>query len=180
MSDEPKPDDPGATMDAVDFSSPDGWLRGLIEQTLAGIYLIQDGRFRYVNQGFADIFGYHSTAEIIDKIGIDSLIAPEDRQKVTENIRRRTSGEKPEMRYCFIGQRRDGRRIHIEVHGRNMDFRGRPAVIGLALDVTARKLAEAASDAKLRALFELSPLGIALVDMRGRHIEFNDTYLRLF
>ncbi|MDR3410441.1 MAG: PAS domain S-box protein [Formivibrio sp.] len=165
--------------ETADFSAQDGWLRGLVEQTLAGIYLIQDGHFRYVNQGFADIFGYASPAEIIDKPSVGELIAPEDRQKVADNIRRRADGEVTELRYTFVGLRRDGRRIHVEVHGRSMEFKGRPAVIGLLLDVTERKLAETASDEKLRALYELSPLGIALVDAQGHHVEFNDTFLQL-
>jgi diguanylate cyclase (GGDEF)-like protein/PAS domain S-box-containing protein len=41
----------------------------------------------------------------------------------------------------------------------------------------ARSLAE--SESKLRTLFELSPLGIALTDMQGRHIDFNAAYLRI-
>lgn len=163
----------------ADFVLPGEWLRALVEQTLAGIYVIQEGRFRYVNQEFANIFGYASPANIIDVLKISDLIAPEDRERVAENVRRRAEGEVPEMRYTFIGLRRDGRRIHIEVHGRAMQFDGKPAVIGLALDVTERKLAEAASDEKLRALFEHSPLGIALVDNQGRHLECNDAYQRL-
>lgn len=155
------------------------WLRGLVEQTLAGIYLIQDGRFRYVNQGFADMFGFASPDEIVDRLSVTELIAPEDRQRVNENVRKRTDGEVPAMRYVFIGQREDGRRIHVEVHGRSMEFEGRPAVIGLVLDVTERKLAEAASDEKLRGLFELSPLGIVLADMQCRVIECNDAFLRI-
>jgi len=161
------------------FVMPGDWLRALVEQTLAGIYVIQDGRFRYVNQEFANIFGYGSPADIIDSLKIGDLIAPEDREKVAENVRRRAQGEVPEMRYSFVGLRRDGRRIHIEVHGRAMQFDGKPAVIGMLLDITERKLAEAASDEKLRALFEHSPLGIALVDRDGRHLEYNDAYQRL-
>ncbi len=161
------------------FALSGEWLRALVEQTLAGIYVIQDGRFRYVNQEFARIFGYASPADIIDLLKIAELIAPEDREMVAENVRRRAEGEMPEMRYSFVGLRRDGRRIHIEVHGRAMQFDGKPAVIGLLLDITERKLAEAASDEKLRALFEHSPLGIALVDNEGRHLECNDAYQRL-
>lgn len=161
------------------FVLPGEWLRALVEQTLAGIYVIQDGRFRYVNQEFANIFGYTSPADIIDSLKISDLIAPEDREKVAENVRRRAEGEVPEMRYSFVGLRRDGRRIHSEVHGRAMQFDGKPAVIGLLLDITERKLAEAAADEKLRALFEHSPLGIALVDKQGRHLECNDAYQRL-
>ncbi|SFN10278.1 PAS domain-containing protein [Formivibrio citricus] len=161
------------------ISSPDNWLHALVEQTLAGIYVIQNGHFRYVNQGFADIFGYASPSDIIDQVSIDQLIAPEDRQKVADNVRRREDGTVAEMRYTFVGLRRDGRRINIEVHGRNMAFNGAPAVIGMLLDVTERKLAEAASNEKLRALFELSPLGIALTDMQGRYVEFNEAFRRI-
>jgi PAS domain S-box-containing protein len=127
-----------------DLSASEGWLRGLVEQTLAGIYIIQDGCFRYVNQGFADIFGYAMSTDLIDKVTIGQLIAPEDRQKVAENVRLRTEEGVTEMRYSFVGLRQDGRRIDVEVHGHNMVFRGRPAVIGLILDVTERKQAEAA------------------------------------
>jgi PAS domain S-box-containing protein len=136
----------------VDLSASDGWIVGLIEQTLAGIYVIQNGCFRYVNQGFADIFGYATPDELIDKVMIGQLIAPEDRQKVADNVRRRTDGGVQEMRYTFVGVRQDGRRIDVEVHGRTMEFKGTPAVIGLVLDITERRQAEAArlTEAALR------------------------------
>jgi len=118
------------------------WLHGVIDQSLAGIYLIQEGHFAYANQGFADIFGYPSATEIIGKLAITELIVPEDRARVQENIRRRAEGEVPEMRYTFNGLRKDGSRIVVEVHGRRMIFEGRPAVIGVILDVTERKQAE--------------------------------------
>ena len=120
----------------------DNWLRGVIEQSLAGIYLIQGGRFAYANQGFADIFGYDSPGEIIGRVSVGDLIVPEDREKVAENIRRRTEGQVPEMRYTFTGLRKDGSRVEVEVHGRRMEFEGRPAVIGVILDISDRKQAE--------------------------------------
>lgn len=136
----------------VDLSASDGWIVGLIEQTLAGIYVIQKGCFRYVNQGFADIFGYATPDELIDKVMISQLIAPEDQQKVADNVRRRTEGTVQEMRYTFVGVRQDGSRIDVEVHGRSMEFKGEPAVIGLVLDITERRQAEAArlTEAALR------------------------------
>jgi diguanylate cyclase (GGDEF)-like protein/PAS domain S-box-containing protein len=52
----------------------------------------------------------------------------------------------------------------------------------LDLDVTGRRRAEIqllATDEKLRALYELSPLGIALTDMRGRYLEVNEAFQRI-
>jgi len=123
-------------------SSGDNWLQGIIEQSLAGIYLIQEGRFAYANQGFADIFGYASPAELIGNISVGALIVPEERDRVAENIRRRMDGEVPEMRYAFTGLRKDGRRVEVEVHGRRMEYEGKPAVIGVILDISERKQAE--------------------------------------
>ncbi len=120
----------------------DDWLHGIIDQSLAGIYLIQEGRFAYANQGFADIFGYDSPAEIVDRLAVGEFIVPEDRAKVAENIRRRSEGEVPEMRYTFTGLRKDGKRIEVEVHGRRMEFEGKPAVIGVIIDISERKSAE--------------------------------------
>jgi PAS domain S-box-containing protein len=52
----------------------------------------------------------------------------------------------------------------------------------LNIEVAERKRVEAAlreSEAKLRGLVELSPLGIALTDMKGRYVEFNESFRRI-
>ena len=52
----------------------------------------------------------------------------------------------------------------------------------LNIEVAERKRVEEAlreSEAKLRGLYELSPLGIALTDMKGRYVEFNESFRRI-
>lgn len=122
----------------------EGRYRALVEESLAGIYIIQGGYFRYVNPSFASIFGYASPAEVIDRVPVADLVSPADRELVTGNLRRRLEGEIKDAHYSFVGVRRDGLRINVEVHGRVFDYQGHPAVIGLLLDITARKVAEAA------------------------------------
>ena len=54
--------------------------------------------------------------------------------------------------------------------------------LGIAVDLRERKRREAAletNERKLRGLFELSPLGIALTDESGRFIEFNEEFRAL-
>jgi diguanylate cyclase (GGDEF)-like protein/PAS domain S-box-containing protein len=109
---------------------------GILEESLAGIYVIDSGHFSYVNQSFADIFGFTSPDEIVDRLEFLELVAPESRDTVLENVRKRTEGEIDEMRYTFTGLRKDGSRNIVEVHGRALVVDGRRSVIGLILDMT--------------------------------------------
>jgi PAS domain S-box-containing protein len=120
----------------------EGRYRALVEQSLAGIYIIQDGRFRYVNPGFAEIFGYDSPDALIDTVAVTDLVASEDRERVAVNLNQRIEGALAEKQYIFVGMRRDDRRISVEAYGRAFAYQGCPAVIGLVLDITARQAAE--------------------------------------
>jgi diguanylate cyclase (GGDEF)-like protein/PAS domain S-box-containing protein len=117
-------------------------FRGLVEQSLVGIYVIQDGRYQYVNPKLAEIFGY-TPEEMLGLESVMDLVAAEDRPIVQDNIRRRVEGEIETVRYSFRALRKDGERIDLEVHGAGTEFQGRPAVIGTLLDITDRKRAEA-------------------------------------
>lgn len=152
----------------------DDWLRGVIEQSLAGIYLIQDGQFAYVNQGFCDIFGFESPAQVIKQFAVADLIVPEDKIKVVENIRRRADGDVPELRYTFTGLRRDNRPVDVEVHGRRMMFEGRPAVIGVILDVSERKQAE--QQLRIAATTFESREGMFVADANGIILRINEAF----
>lgn len=112
-------------------------FRTLVERSLAGIYIIQDGRFAYVNPRFAGIFGYPAE-DVIGRLSVDDLVSPEDRAKVRENLRRRLAGEIQYLNYAFRGVRADGSSVDVEVAGMMTEFGGRPAVIGTLLDQTER------------------------------------------
>ncbi|HLO62733.1 MAG TPA: CHASE domain-containing protein, partial [Azonexus sp.] len=118
-------------------------FRGLVEQSLAGVYIIQHGLFRYVNPQFARIFGYRAPEDIIDRVAVFELVAPADRERVNDNIRRRAEGVVESMHYGFTGLRRDGQPIHVEVFGTGVDYEDKPAVIGIVLDISERKRVEA-------------------------------------
>ncbi len=126
-------------------------LRTLVDQALVGIYLIQDGRFRYVNPRLAEIFGY-SEEEFLKELTVPDLIAENDRELVMDNLRRRQAGEIDEAHYSFKGRHKDGSIIHVEVHGHRTQYQGRPAVLGALLDRTAWAEAEAGVHIRDRAL----------------------------
>jgi len=116
-------------------------FRGLVEQTIAGIYIIQDGKFAYVNPRYAEIFGYDSADELIGGDPL-SLVAEKDRAASAERLRNRVNGEAANTSLTFTGVRKDGTTIDVEVQGARATHRGRPAVIGLMEDISEKKRAE--------------------------------------
>lgn len=128
-------------------------FRTLVERSLAGIYIIQDGRFAYVNARFGEVFGY-ATEDITGRLTVDDLVAPADRALVRENLRRRTAGEIQHLTYAFTGLRADGSPIDVEVAGEMTTLSGRPAVIGTLLDQTERNALQrrALEDQKVETL----------------------------
>jgi two-component system, cell cycle sensor histidine kinase and response regulator CckA len=116
-------------------------FRDFAEQSLVGIYLIQDGVYKYVNPKFADIFGY-TVEECLDHKSFRDLVHPDDLATVEEQVRRRESGETRNMRYTIKGVKKDGEMVHIEIFGSSILFEGRAALTGTILDITERKRAE--------------------------------------
>ncbi|MGA8007374.1 MAG: PAS domain S-box protein, partial [Burkholderiales bacterium] len=114
--------------------------RGLVEQNITGIYIIQDGRFVYVNPHLAELFGYRPE-ELAGK-EFRELVAEPDRARVEESVRKRIAGEIESIQYDFRGRRKDGSWFDVGVHGTRALFHGRRAVIGLLQDITARRKSE--------------------------------------
>jgi PAS domain S-box-containing protein len=121
--------------------SAEAQYRSIVEQSLVGIYTIQDEKFTYVNPKMAEIFGY-AQDEIVSLASIYDVVVEGDRNKIAENIRKRLQGEVISVRYTFRGKRKDGKLIDVEVHGTKAEFNGKATVMGVALDITERKLAE--------------------------------------
>ncbi|HSI63020.1 MAG TPA: PAS domain S-box protein, partial [Candidatus Saccharimonadia bacterium] len=115
-------------------------FRGLVEQSIVGIYILQDERFVYVNPHMAKILG--RTQEEMTSRSLYDFIAPDDRAITRENIRRRITGEVPSIHYHLRMLHRSGAVLQVEVHGTSADYNGRPAVIGTLLDVTERQRTE--------------------------------------
>ena len=128
----------------------EGMFRAMVEQSVAAFYIIQDGFFRYVNRRFCEVFGrdpgyFDSPRPILE------FVVPEDRQMVADNIRRRLAGEVLAQRYRLRCLRADGGIIHVEVHGSMLELDGRPALVGVGIDITDHVLAERERESALAA-----------------------------
>ena len=143
-------------------------FRILTERSVTGVYLVQGGLFRYVNPRAAEMFGY-TVDEVVEKKGPEDVVAPEDWPLVMENLKRRLEGEVQPLNYSFRGRKKDGGLIHAEVYGVTTVYGGKPAIIGTMLDITGRKLAEAAlRDAEERSRLILDSAGDGIIGVDGK------------
>ena len=147
-------------------------FRGLVEQSIAGTYIIQDDRFAYVNPRCAEIFGYGSAEELIGREA-SSLVAENDRNAVVENIRRQIIGKSAIASYDFTGVRKDGSTIDVGVHGARATHRGWPAIIGLLQDISEKKRAE---DQIRRHMAQLETAFMSTVQVATTLSEMRDPY----
>jgi PAS domain S-box-containing protein len=124
-------------MDRAPVPFADIPFRGIVEQSLAGVYVIVDERFRYANDTFAAMFGYR-VAEFLG-MHLEDLMAPESKQEALESYRQSLAGREGGRVHDFPKcLHRDGHIVHLEVHGSIVEYRGRPALSGVAIDITER------------------------------------------
>ena len=109
-------------------------FRALVEHAVVGIYVIQDGKFSYVNERLAEIFGYEQR-ELIGKSNLD-LTHPDDRGLASENVRKRIEGYEDSIEYCFRGITKQGEIKYIRVYGSAFLYHGKRAIIGTLIDET--------------------------------------------
>lgn len=137
-------------------------FRKLTEKALVGIYLIQDGLFRYINPKAAEIHG--STGKtMLEELGPRDFVHPEDWPRVDESIQRCLNGEASVSGLTFRIITLTGDVRDVDVFSARTSFQGRPAIIGTLIDVTERKENEKAlirAEEKYHGIFDNAVEGI--------------------
>ena len=129
-------------IDITEQKKAEELYRDLVER--AGIAILiddQEGKIKYANRRFAEIFGY--SQDEIKKLSIRSVVHPYDLEKVMKYHLGRIKGKKVPSRYEFKGIRKDGSTIYLEVSAVPLKEEGR--IIGSRAylwDITERKKAE--------------------------------------
>ena len=155
----------------------DGLPIELLHNDLVGAYIIQDGRFSYVNRRFAALFGY-SEAELCHRLGMIDLSAPGCRSLVNREIERCVR-ESNSCRYSFDGLRKDGSTVLIDAFGTRTEFDGRAAIIGMTIDTSERRKAELEIMGQLHfteQLVNAIPNPVFYKDEHGRYLGCNRAF----
>jgi PAS domain S-box-containing protein len=152
--------------------------RTAIENSNDGVAIDKDGFHLFVNKRYLELFGYDSLESAIGEPLI-ATVHPDDKDRVTEIHRKRQRGGEVPERYEFIGIRKDGKVLYVEVSGTRITYRGETVTLAYLRDVTERKRAEEAlteSDVRYHSLFANMLDGFAycriILDSLGRPEDF--------
>lgn len=113
----------------------------VLAQTAASVILIyQDPKLVYVNPFAGEMSGYSAEEQL--SMDFWEIMHPDIRQYVKERGLARLRGEVTPARYEVKIVTKTGQERWLDFSACNIEFQGRPSVLGTALDITERKRAE--------------------------------------
>ncbi len=113
--------------------------RTLAESSPIGVYIVQDGKFQFVNPQFQKHAGY-TEDELLDMDSL-SIVHPEDREKVRENAVEMLKGDRLSP-YEFRVIIKGGETIWAMETVTSIHYKGKRATMGNFMDITERKQME--------------------------------------
>ncbi len=164
-----------------ELSASESLFRSLADNANAIIGIVQGTKFVYVNAYYTQLSGY--SAEELLALDIRQVIAPPYCAMVVERALLRQAGDRSlPARYEFAIVAKNGREHWLDFVAALTEYHGQPAVIGIAYDITERKITEQAqqrlldalreSEARYQAFSEASSEGIA-IHAQGIILEVN-------
>jgi diguanylate cyclase (GGDEF)-like protein/PAS domain S-box-containing protein len=137
----------------------------IVDQSFTGVYMVAlDTTFAYVNARFAELFGY-TQAEMIGRSFLDFVVEP-DLARRREKFGNMASGKVHATSLIGAFTRKDGTQLDLLSQSTLGTFEGRPAIVGLAFDITEQLRNERALQRLNHALRTLNAANAALV--RGK------------
>jgi len=155
----------GTAVDLTRLKLAEEKFRGLVEQSLAGIFILQENRVVYANPKFWSIVR-SGGARPPARPEFLELVHPEDRATMAERLRPLYAGAKQEAALLFRLSGPAGAQVAVQGHGIASEHEGEPAILGLVMDASHR-FAQEQTSRRLSQVVEQSPVGILITDPAG-------------
>ncbi len=149
--------------------------RALVELSPDAIAVIQNGRFVFANQQALNLVGARDFEELKSKPALE-VVPPPVRAPLTERYRRLAKDARLPYVEGQLIRLDDQRTVPIETAAAGIEYEGRPAIMVVVRDVTARHESEQAmwaAEQRFSAAFHEAPIAMLLIDPIGVVLDAN-------
>lgn len=146
-------------------------FRSVVEQNIAAIFMIEDGRIVFANPRACEILGYEA-GELDGRNTLD-LVDGKDKADIAELMRRIRAREVESIERNFSGLRKDGSLVDIGARATFALLNGKPVILGVAQDIGERKKAQ---EEIQRYTHRLEQAMMATVEAVSTMVELRDPY----
>ncbi len=163
----------GVIEDITERRAIEDLYRTLSEKSFAGLYVLQDGVFKYINPNAAASTGY-SPAEVVGKTS-QSIVHPGDWDRVRKLSGNMLKGYSTSP-YTYRILTRSGKTRRIMETVSSIIYNGRKAILGNSMDITERFAAEERvreSQQQLASVIDFLPDATMVIDKDGTVLAWN-------
>ena len=145
------------------------------------IYVIFDRKYEYINEHFAEMFGYTPEEICHPAFNMLRLVAPECRGLLLDKYRRGSAGEFTAEQYEFSGVTKDGCKIECETFVLFIPYKWGVAIHGMLRNISMQKRIDEELQKRredLQIVLNSIPASIFYTDMDHRFIQANRAFCK--
>ncbi|NTV45617.1 MAG: PAS domain S-box protein [Chlorobiales bacterium] len=150
-------------------------FRSLIEGSPEAIFIQTEGKFAYVNQAAASLFGAKLPYQLLGQ-SVANYFHPDFQAKAAELTHQTNVEQRAVPRQEEVILQSGGKPVDIEASSIPFVYKGKKGGLVFLRDITDRKLADKELQValtKYKTLFQSFPLGITVADSTGQIVEAN-------
>lgn len=151
--------------------------RTLVESSIAGTYIFQDGRFKFASGQVVSILGFKES-DLLNTRAILEFVHPDDRRKVMRMFAENITGKVPFTSFSFRVLKKNGEIAWVEVLNNLITYDGKPALLGTIIDITDRVKAEQKNRILSNLLLNLND-AVVITDEQANILEVNDAFCKI-
>lgn len=156
-------------------------FKGIVEEALVGIFLIEDYKLKYINNKLEQIIGY-SLEESFDTSPLN-YVHPDDVELAADHMKDITEGAIVSHSIILKFLTKSRQTKFVEIYASNIVVQGKSMVIGTLVDITEKMKAEQALQESLefnRTVLANSPLGISVRSKTGKLLSVNKAWMEIW